>query len=311
MNNETFDPVVLQEQFDISLAVLKSNVAAYVCWLVAGSINIIFSFLTVLIIFQWKPLHSDTQFLAGNLAVSEMGISAVTISLAIRRLYNIYNKIPESMSKNECFVKTVWLYFFAFLQSMFLLVLSCDRFYATIFPMNYLNRNKYYKLILAIGVWSVAIILTLLLYLDVVKQEMVPICFTKYLFGAILLKVSTAFSLCFSLISAIVYVVCLIVLKLQVSKTRRIGGSIAGIRIQMRNKVTQSLSLIVFLHLFIHTLSAVWSLLIAYFDTGLGNLNPYFLVLYCFGGISSFGACYIRQQQFREGFQFLFRTRLK
>lgn len=303
------DSITQQGQLELSLVILQSQGVAFVCWIIVGSINLIFAILTLTVFSSWKPLHTDTQFLAGNLAVSEIGLSTSTVVLAIYHLHNLYNDIPENITKNECFIKTVWQVLFLFLQAMFHVAISCDRFFAAIFPMRYNDRNKNYKFILAAAIWSAATVLTMLLYQDVDKNEMVLICFTRKLYGDAVAKITTGLFVTFSLLSVTIYIICLIILKLQIAKTGMTDGNVAEIGIRMRNKVTQSLAIIAFIHFATYTSGSAGSLLMVSLDKKADYLTSYFALLMNFGGISSFGVYYSRQLQFREGIRFLTKCR--
>lgn len=298
---------------ETSLNLLNPQTGGFIAWIVFGTINTISSILIICTIVIWKPLHSDTQFIAANLAVCDIGMSLSTIGIAIYHLHNVYFQIPEVMLYSTCFTKSVARLIFLLIIPVFHTVLSLDRFISAVFPVMYRNRSRYYFLILTCTVWlGTPCMLVSLYFANFKSDNLVPLCMSRYATDATTSLVSGNFALIMSSLSVLIYIALVAILQYQIKKSSNATGNVAEIGNQIRNKVTLSVALIALLNFLSYTGFTAVSYISGSLVSNSTALSPYWNIFYVLGGVFSFGV-YIRcQTQFKDGFHyFLGKIKLK
>lgn len=294
-----------------SLFLLKSQRNAYISWIFVGFINIISAFFTLIIFITWKPLRTDTQFLAANLAISEIGISFSTMGPAVYHLYNEYFELHEVQSQTTCFGKIIVQYSFLLLLAAFHAVISFDRFMGAIFPLFYSQRNQYYAPIAATCIWFTSICTTISLSYGISNDVLVTACMGRFAITPSANFIYTYFLIALSIIPIFVYICCMMVLRIQISIADLTNESVVEISNRMKNKVTKSLAISASIHLISYLGSVLASLLVGLYSNNAAVLHPYFVTLFLDGGLSSFVVYYFCQQQFRDGLHHIIRKIVK
>lgn len=290
---------------ETSIMLLKSQMGAFIAYIIFGSVNIIAAILIISTIAIWKPLHSHTQFFAVNLAFCEIGISLCGIGTAINHLYNIYFEIPEVMLQTTCFKQAVSQYMFMLLVPSFHVVLSFDRFISALFPFIYRKRGDFYSLVVACIVWIISPCVTASLYSSVSYNITVVECVARLAINANASQMYVITEISLSLLSLSLSATLMIVLQIQIKKSGGTNGNITEIGKRMKNQATQCVAIIALFNFLSYTCSLLISLAVYHLSSNPESVGLYFNVLYSLGGVYSFIVYFQCQKRFREGFYYL------
>lgn len=291
---------------NLSISLMSDQKAAFILWVIFGALNAVAASLTIAIIIAWKPLHTDTQILAANLAFAEMlgGISLA--ATGAYHLVNIASGLPETTTAKSCYMKVGIHYFTIDVSAVFHLVLSFDRFMAAVFPLRYNNRSNNYSVTVSIVFWLVPSLIFVCSFFDLSSETYIPVCLVRAAVGTNFYSIYIYTLFTVSTISVLLYCVTVAILKCQILNLVSKNSSVAEIKTRMRNKATKALGLGAILHFITFTASAFGSVLIAnllYHGTIYG---PYLGVMYFTGGITSFVFYIICHKQFYIGLLHLF-----
>lgn len=293
-------------QNEASVALLNSQTGAFVLWICCGSLNGLAAIFTILCIILWKPLHTDTQFLAANLALSEIGLSLCVVGPAIYHLRNIYFGYSEVMSENACFSQVFGQYLFMLLIPVFNGVLCLERFLATVFPFYYKRRHRCYVYFITFSIWTICPWITFSLYAGFTDNLLVVECIGRFISTAKARVLYLALEMTVSVLSFTLYILLILILRLEIKKAMTKGQSFIEISQRMRNKVTRSVALTALAHLVTYTGSIICAIIVANFTSNSSILGPYFSAFHVFGGILTLPVYLICQQNFRDAFRYMF-----
>lgn len=287
-----------------SIALNKDILSAFIVWAIVGIISFLTATLTLATVFVWKPLHTDTQVLAANLAMSEL---VGALSLAVAAFYHFIHiafELPETTTKQSCYVKFAVHYFSIDVSGFFHFIISLDRFTGAIFPLHYNRRPKRYSTYLSIVAWTVPLVTFIIGVVDSSGEVYIPVCLIRGAVGDTFYAVYIYSLLTISIVAVLGYCITIIVLKYQIRASATNVGNIAEIKKRLRSQVMKALAISAVTHLLTFTGAAFGGVLLANFAF-LGTVQkPYLGVLFFSGGISCFVIYLICQQEFRAGFRY-------
>lgn len=185
------------------------------------------------------------------------------------------------------------------------LALSVDRFTAAIYPKFFNDYSFRFGLVLFSCVWVISIAATGATAVGVSSTITVEICLSRTCVSENVTKWFSGLCMVASIFSVAIYLLCVILLKLQYSRAKISSGNnnILEIRKRMRNKATKALALNSFIHFITYTLSSAGSYIVTIYISNPAAVGPYFATLFTVGGISGFIVYFTCQKKFRQGFR--------
>lgn len=293
---------------DLSIATMKSQVGCYIAWIIFGSLNSLAAFTTIVTIALWKPLHTDTQILAANLAFTEI-LSGLSFTAAgCYHLMNIAYGLPETQTQKSCYLK-VFMHYWSCHSSAFLyLGISIDRFMAAIYPILYKNRNKRYSIYMVLGFLAIPSLISFFSFFDLSDKNIIPVCLARAAISDTFYNIQTYSLMTVSTASFVIYCLNLTILRLQLLLNSFTTGNVAAVRSRLHNKVTRALGFSAALHLVTVTTSSYGTIVLTSLVFRGSLYGPYLAVLLFLGGIISFTFYTICQKQFRSGLRAVLRS---
>lgn len=213
MNNSSSD--ILSNLNALSLDIMQLQLPAYIVYLIIGSLDASLSALVVTISVLWKPLHTDTQILAANLAMCDIICGASIAIAAIYHLVYMILGLPETRTQFQCYLVS-GIQLFAISSSVFFyMAISIDRFIASVFPLWYSNRSPIYIYVVSVVFWVLPLILFGLSFTDSSNELLIPVCLARASIGDKFYSIYIFSVLILSVTSVLIYVLTLIILKYQ------------------------------------------------------------------------------------------------
>lgn len=294
MNNissSTFDNLPLQ----------YSQTPAFTLWAASGLLNCLASLWIIIILIGWKPIKGETLLFTIQLTVIEGLASVANVAIGFYHIKKASYSEPETDTKFNCWLIVGVDLFFVVMLSFLCLAISFDRFFATVFPIKYQHRPRYYFYFINSLVWVLSVLMYGISFLMAPKVSYIPVCQVSQSIDVSFYNVYKYLTFFLSLISVFLYFMTLLILKYQVYIVSKQGGSIVEIKKRMHSKVGKVLAANAIAHLFTFTVADFGTGIVTLFTSKGPTFGPYFASLYFIGALSCFPIYVIFQKQFRVG----------
>lgn len=278
----------------------KSLKSAFGFWVYCGSSNGILSLISLIVLVVWKPMSGDSLVLTIQLMIMEVFGSVLTLVLGLHHLYEIYTNEPESAPQLHCWSVIAIDVVSIAVICVFYFELSVDRFCAAVLPYIYQRRSKHYMKYLTLIAWLITALFLGCSVIDVSPTKHVPLCLLRYGLTKIYFSSFEACMLALSVAAILIYILTVVILKLQLIHASKTGGNMADIKARMNKKVTRVLAVSAAGHFGTYGFAALMKIALTECSPTFCT-SPYFTTMYHFGGTVCFLTYFTFQQKFRMG----------
>uniref|UniRef100_A0A915IAP5 G-protein coupled receptors family 1 profile domain-containing protein n=1 Tax=Romanomermis culicivorax TaxID=13658 RepID=A0A915IAP5_ROMCU len=140
-NNDTSN---FEDMAARSIHILNYQATGYFLWLFICPLNVLGASTFILVVQNWGPLRSPTQFFMLNQSAAQIGASLFYLVGAVYNLYCYHSGMPAAMTKLNCLALMNYATLFIMISHSFLLCAAIDRFFACALPHYYTNRTARY-----------------------------------------------------------------------------------------------------------------------------------------------------------------------
>uniref|UniRef100_A0A915J1S7 G-protein coupled receptors family 1 profile domain-containing protein n=1 Tax=Romanomermis culicivorax TaxID=13658 RepID=A0A915J1S7_ROMCU len=192
----------------VSLTTMRFQVYAFMVWIFCAVLNLVGGSFTFLVIRLNKALQTDTHTFLQH---ANGAVFVASFSFAACAVVHLFNAGDNRSLQNgdqhyffRCFLYIGHQSLFLSTANSFTLVITIDRFVATVFPIAYKNRSKSYKRRLVGLVWVVELVIFGSSYFDTTGSRL-PVCVFVLVEGDFFFYFMVCKLMAFSLISIVLY----------------------------------------------------------------------------------------------------------